>query len=176
MIPTYPNGMTSSRQPQTGATVEAEESKSIPYILPQEQTEIDYLLLADFAEVVNGKTYMMGAGWDRFAPPQYPAQLKIAIAVGVRVPFLESNMPHHLTVVLRREAEEYFRMEGDLETGRRAGSRGESTMIPMAVSAVIPIAEPQTLELTADIDGLSSRRISIRAEGPPPGATTIRPG
>lgn len=137
----------------------------IPDVLPQERAEIDYLLVADFAEVVNGKTYLMGAGWDRFAPPQYPAQLKIAVAVGVRVPFLESNMPHHLTVLLRREAEEYVRMEADLETGRLPGARGESTMIPMALNATVAIAEPQTLELTAELGG-HSRRIMIRAEGP----------
>jgi hypothetical protein len=135
--------------------------------LPEEHAEIDYLITSDFAEVINGKTYIMGAGWDRFTPPQYPALIRLGIAVGVRVPFLESNMPHHVTVVLRQEATEHFRMEGDLETGRRPGSRGESTLVPIAVNAQFQLLEPQTLELTADIDGRSLRRVTIRAEGRP---------
>ena len=30
-----------------------------------EQVEIDFLLLADKAEILNGKLYMMGGAWDR---------------------------------------------------------------------------------------------------------------
>jgi hypothetical protein len=135
--------------------------------LPDERTEIDYLLTADFAEVVNGKTYIMGAGWDSVSPPDYPAPMRLGIAVGVRVPFLESNTPHHFTVVVRHEADEYVRMEGDVETGRRPGSRGESVLVPIAVNAQFVLTQPQTIEVTADVDGRSMRRISIRAEGQP---------
>ena len=135
----------------------------VPDALPQEHTEIDFLLVADYAEVVNGKIYVMGGGWDQFGPPEFPAQMRLGIAVGVRVPFLESNTPHHLTVTVRREAQEYLRMEGDLETGRRPGARGEPVLVPMAVNAVLPLTEPQTLELTAEVDGRSTRRITIRA-------------
>lgn len=133
-------------------------------ILPEDHTEIDYLLTSDFAEVVNGKTYLMGAGWDSVSPATYPAEIKLGIAVGVRVPFLESNMPHHITIVLRAESNDYFRMEGDLETGRRPGARGESALVPIAVNTRIVLTEPQTLELTAEVDGRSIRRITIRAE------------
>lgn len=142
--------------------------------LPEQYAEIDYLLTADFAEVINGKTYVMGAGWDRFTPAEYPAVIRLGIAVGIRVPFLESNMPHHVTVVLRHEANEHFRMEGDLETGRLPGSRGESTLVPMAVNAQFQLLEPQTLELTADVDGRMMRRITIRAEGRPQPPTVER--
>lgn len=137
--------------------------------LPDDHTEVDYLLVADFAQVVNGKTYLMGAGWDRFTPPQYPAPIRLGIAVGVRVPFLESNMPHRLTVLLRHDQVEYFRMEGDLETGRRPGARGESTLVPVAVNADFLLQEPQILELTAQVDGRPGRRYTIHAgERPQP--------
>ncbi len=143
--------------------------------LPEDHTEIDYLLTADFAEVINGKTYLMGAGWDSFTPQQYPAPIKLGIAVGVRVPFLESNIPHHMTVVLSHEATEYFRMEGDLETGRRPGSRGESVLVPIAVNAQFLVVEPQTLELTAEVDGRSRRRMTIRADARPAPPTIEHP-
>ena len=144
--------------------------------LPEEHTEIEYLLTADFAEVINGKTYIMGAGWDRLTPPRYPAPIKMGIAVGVRVPFLESNMPHRLTVTLKAEGHEYFRMEGDLETGRQPGNRGDATLVPMAVNAAITLGGPQRLELIAEVDGRSMRRITIRAEERPHGPVVRRRG
>lgn len=134
--------------------------------VPTEETSIDFLLTADFAEVVQGKVYIMGAGWDKFAPPAYPAVMRIGLAAGIRVPYLESNVPHHLSVILRSgDGEDLFKIEGDLETGRPAGSRGESVLVPLAVNAQVTVSAPQLMELVAEVDGRATRRISIRAVG-----------
>jgi len=136
--------------------------------MPVEGTTIDFLLTADFAEVVQGKVYIMGAGWDKFAPPTYPAVMRIGLAAGIRVPYLESNVPHHLSVTLRSgDGEDLFKIEGDLETGRPAGSRGESVLVPLAVNAQVDVRGPQLMELVAEVDGRSTKRISIRAVGTP---------
>ena len=133
-----------------------------------EGTTVDFLLTADFAEVVQGKVYIMGAGWDKFAPPTYPAVMRIGLAAGIRVPYLESNVPHHLSVTLRSgDGEDLFKIEGDLETGRPAGSRGESVLVPLAVNAQVDVRGPQLMELIAEVDGRSTKRISIRAVGTP---------
>lgn len=134
--------------------------------VPTEQTSIDFLLTADFAEVVQGKVYIMGAGWDKFAPPSYPAVMRIGIAAGIRVPYLEANVPHHLSVILRSgDGEDLFKIEGNLETGRPAGSRGESVLVPLAVNTQVTVPAPQLMELVAQVDGRATRRISIRAVG-----------
>ncbi len=138
--------------------------------IPIEQTTVDYLLVADYAEVINGKAYVVGAGWDKFSPPAYPAPMKIGIAVGIRVPYLESNTPHHLSVRMRNgDGQEVFKIEGDLETGRPPGSRGDSILVPLAVNAQVDVPSPQLFELVAEVDSQSRRRISIRAMriGPP---------
>lgn len=136
--------------------------------VPIEGTNIDFLLTADFAEVVQGKVYLMGAGWDKFAPPSYPAVMRIGLAAGIRVPYLESNVPHHLSVTLRSgDGEDLFKIEGDLETGRPPGSRGESVLVPLAVNAQVNVPAPQLMELVAEVDGRSTKRISIRAVGTP---------
>ena len=136
--------------------------------VPIEGTSIDFLLTADFAEVVQGKVYLMGAGWDKFSPPGYPAVMRIGLAAGIRVPYLESNVPHHLSVTLRSgDGEDLFKIEGDLETGRPPGSRGESVLVPLAVNAQVNVPAPQLMELVAEVDGRSTRRISIRAVGMP---------
>ena len=136
--------------------------------VPIEATSIDFLLTADFAEVVQGKVYVMGAGWDKFAPPAYPAVMRIGLAAGIRVPYLESNVPHHLSLALRSgDGADLFKIEGDLETGRPPGSRGESVLVPLAVNAQVDVPGPQLMELVAVVDGGATRRISIRAVGTP---------
>jgi hypothetical protein len=133
-----------------------------------EETTIDFLMTADFAEVVQGKVYMMGAGWDKFAPLAYPAVMRIGLAAGIRVPYLESNVPHHLSVTLRSgDGADLFKIDGDLETGRPVGSRGESILVPLAVNAQVNVAGPQLMELVAEVDGRAMRRMSIRAVGTP---------
>ena len=136
--------------------------------VPIEATSIDFLLTADFAEVVQGKVYVMGAGWDKFAPPAYPAVMRIGLAAGIRVPYLESNVPHHLSLTLRSgDGADLFKIEGDLETGRPPGPRGESVLVPLAVNAQVDVPGPQLMELVAVVDGGTTRRISIRAVGTP---------
>ena len=136
-------------------------------LLSAEHAVIDYLMAADFAEVINGKTYIMGGGWDKFTPASYPAQLRLGVAVGIRVPYLEANLPHHFMLLLRNgDGKELLKLEGALETGRAPGSRGEDTLVPIAANTQIELAEPDQLELVAQV-GESTKRISIRALGSP---------
>jgi hypothetical protein len=135
--------------------------------LPVDRTVIDYLIVADYAEVVSGKTYLMGGGWDKFGPPGYPAQMRLGIAVGIRVPYLEANQAHHFIVALTKgDGGELFKLEGDVETGRAPGSRGDSTLVPFAANIITTLEGPQLLELVARV-GSSVQRMSIRAIEPP---------
>ena len=47
--------------------------------------EVDYLLLADRAEVVNNKLYVMGGGWDQANASKFPHTLAVGVAVGLRI-------------------------------------------------------------------------------------------
>jgi hypothetical protein len=51
-----------------------------------QRTEIEFLLLADAVENVNGKLYVMGGGWDRFGSSNYPTIARLGIAASVLVP------------------------------------------------------------------------------------------
>jgi hypothetical protein len=135
-----------------------------PDALPAERTTVEYLLAADYAEVVNGKVYIMGAGWDRFSPPSFPAAMRLGVAAGIRVPYLESNIPHHLTITLRDgDGRELFRLDGDLETGRPPGSRGDPVSVPLAMNTQVEVPGPQILELVAQVDDGPAKRMTIRA-------------
>lgn len=62
-----------------------------------EGIEIDFLILADHAEAINGKLYLMGGGWDRrFMPPGQP--LTFGFAAGLLVPWTLTNREHKFTI------------------------------------------------------------------------------
>ncbi len=81
--------------------------------------EIDYLLLAEHAEVTGSKLYLMGGGWDTMNVAEAPATVRVMLAAGVRVEWDETNVPVPLVVrVDDDDAQEIFRLEGQMNVGR----------------------------------------------------------
>jgi hypothetical protein len=54
------------------------------------------MMLADFAQSVNGKLYIMGGGWSITGPQPCPS----AIAIKIEVPWNDTNHQHELKVEL----------------------------------------------------------------------------
>src|SRR3972149_11878627 len=63
-----------------------------------ERVEIEYLLLADAVQVIDGKLYVTGGGFDTTLVPAVPQTLRLAIACGVLIPWDEAEKEHTLTV------------------------------------------------------------------------------
>ncbi|MGE3074713.1 MAG: hypothetical protein AB7N24_01175 [Dehalococcoidia bacterium] len=81
--------------------------------------EIDYLLLAEHAEVTGSKLYLMGGGWDTMNVPDVPANVRLTLAAGVRVEWDETNTTIPLVVrVDDDDAQEVFRLDGQMNVGR----------------------------------------------------------
>lgn len=74
--------------------------------------------LADTAEVVNGKIYALGGGWNTIFVRTFPAQhRRLAVAATVHVPFTDTNMTHNFELKLITEDGETYpiglRPDGD---------------------------------------------------------------
>ncbi len=83
--------------------------------------------LADSAEVVQGKIYALGAGWNTIFMPRFPAaHRRLAVAATVHVPFTDTNVKHHLQLTLVTEDGK------DYPIGLRAGEDGK----PQAIRAM----------------------------------------
>ena len=54
------------------------------------------MLLADYAEAINGKLYVMGGGWSIAGPFPSPS----ALAIKIEVPWNDTNQKHELKVEL----------------------------------------------------------------------------
>ncbi len=124
--------------------------------------EVDYLLVADRAEVVNGKLYLMGGSWDRIQPPQFPHRMMLGIALGVRIPFAYTDDQHTVAIELLHDDARLIGFEAKLSTGRPPGMAGMDMLVPMAFNIPIAIPGEGQVTLRAVIDGRSGRRHEIK--------------
>jgi hypothetical protein len=101
------------------------------------------MLLADAAQVTDGKLSLLGGGWQFIGSPQSP----YAVAIVLAVPWNETNRRHKITVVLQDsdgkpvmvasdplgEDAKVMAFSAEFEVGRPPGYRpGTSVNVPLA--------------------------------------------
>lgn len=128
--------------------------------------DVEWLILADSAQVVGNKLYLLGGGWDRLTVnTEFPVGQQCAIALSVRVPWNETNQKHTFEVEVASEdsgTEEPKRlvsMGGQFEVGRPPGiPPGQDQRIQLAVGMNLNIDSPGTKVIVARIEGQEMRR------------------
>ncbi len=105
--------------------------------------QIDYVLIADYAEIVAGKLYLMGGGWDVFRAQAVPVPVRMAVALGVRVGWEETNQPRPVQVVVDHEdGAELARIDGAVNVGRPAHLvPGSSQLTQMAANLSLNLSQ-----------------------------------
>src|SRR3990172_11427170 len=63
-----------------------------------DRAAIEYLLLADAVQVIDGKLSVPGGGFDTMLVPAVPQTTQLAIACGVLIPWDEAEKEHTLSV------------------------------------------------------------------------------
>ena len=100
------------------------------------------MLLADAAQAVNGKLYILGGGWSVAGP----GPVTMAIAFKIDVPWDQSNRRHTLRLALYNEdgqpvmlptpeGNRPFELSAEFEVGRPPGIRpGTDLDVPLAIN------------------------------------------
>jgi hypothetical protein len=123
------------------------------------------LMLADFAQAVNGKLYIMGGGWSITGPMPCAS----ALAIKVEVPWNETNHKHNLKLELM-DADYHpvlvptpagnapLVISGDFEVGRPPGLiPGSPIDMPFAFNIPpVPLAPGQRYIWKLTIDGTTN--------------------
>lgn len=107
--------------------------------------EIGFLMLADHAESVNGKLYMVGGGWNVLRLPELPHEWGFHIALGLDVGWSETNQPHNLHVVIHDPdgVELGEGLTADFETGRPPGMpAGQDQRLVMSIGTATTFSTP----------------------------------
>ncbi|WP_062079004.1 DUF6941 family protein [Demequina globuliformis] len=112
--------------------------------------------LADSAEVVNGKIYSLGAGWNTIFVRQFPAaHRRLAVAATVHVPFTATNASHQLELkLLTEDGKEYpIGMRADAE-GKAQPVRGMGGEFTLGRPAHLVDGDEQVACFAFTIDGI----------------------
>lgn len=118
---------------------------------------IEYSLIADHAEVVNGKLYLMGGGWDTTYAPQAPALVRLCVATGVRIDWGELGREFPVLIVIEDDdGGELVRIQGAVS----------ATQAPHSVPGSAQLAQiAASLPLTLSAFGGYRVHISVGPEG-----------
>lgn len=127
---------------------------------------IHSLMLADSAQAVDGKLYILGGAWNVLRFPDFPAQLIVGIAVAIDVDWNETNRRHHLDVHF--EDADGNAMDptigADFEAGRPPGATaGADLRIVFAVNGPLSIPAPGSYSAVASVGGEVLARARFQA-------------
>ena len=127
--------------------------------------DVDFLLLADYAEITGGKLYMAGGGWDTLTLGEFPQSRNVGVALGIGVPWDETNRRYRVHLEIRNEdtGKTLTEVEGEFETGRPAGvPAGTTQLIQIALNGPINFEEAGGYIIECLIDGVCARRRPFR--------------
>jgi hypothetical protein len=129
--------------------------------------DIEFLALADAAEVVNQKLYMLGGCWNTWRSAAYPSPARLAIAVGIEVGWDETNQRHPVRLSIVDEDGKTIvpDITAEVEIGRPPGiTTGVSQRALLAVNAGFPLPRPGRYEVrvVAGQDGVE-RTVTFEA-------------
>jgi hypothetical protein len=144
-----------------------------------DRPRIDSFMVADHAEAINGKLYIMGGGFDTIGAPGFPHFVRFSMAAVLRVPWHDTN--RRLGIEAWTEDVERNRfgwqMQGEVEAGRAPGARGDDVAVTIAGPVAFQIDEPMPFVLRLNFSGderpLALRVVSV-TPGVPPGLTPPR--
>lgn len=132
-------------------------------------------MLADHAESVNGKLYMVGGGWNVLRFPALPHEWGFHIALGLDVGWGETNQPHNLSVVIHDPdgVELGEGLSADFETGRPPGMpAGQDQRLVMSIgtTANFSTAGPHAAVVQVNGDEIGRARFYLmEGQTEPPG-------
>lgn len=141
------------------------------------QPTVDFLILADRAEAVNGKLYMMGGGWDRLYVVDFGTPQSISVAMGILVPWNATNVNHSLAIrVQTADANELVGLGLNFNTGRPPTlGQAESQRIVLAFQLAIRLPGPGTYEIRALINDSESKKAVFYANLLPTPTAAVPP-
>jgi hypothetical protein len=123
--------------------------------------KVEWLILADFAQIVGNKLYLQGGGWDRLTVNSgFPVHHPMGIAVSIRVPWNETNQTGNVEVeVLTEDGASLARIEGQFRVGRPADHPpGQDQRAQVAGNMTVELKEPGVYSIVARLEGQEEQR------------------
>lgn len=135
-----------------------------------DKPSLDFLILADRAEAVGGKLYMMGGAWENIYVQDLSQPSLISIAVGILVPWEAANQQHKIRIVIEDSDghEIGFTAEAGFAVGRPPWAAVDEIQRVVIAIPTIPVTFQKlgVYILRAEINGEHVKRVRFRALSP----------
>ena len=126
---------------------------------------VEWIIMADSAEIVNSKLYMMGGGWDQLVVNQpFPVQQLVSIAVSFSVGWDETNIRQPMELrVEDMDGNQLARVNGEIEAGRPTGiTPGQSQRVQLAFKLPLRFEKADAFSVIASINDEVAAQIGFR--------------
>jgi hypothetical protein len=126
--------------------------------------DVEWIILADAAEAVNNKLYLIGGGWETLTiNPPLPLLHPCAIAIAFSVPWNETNQRHNIEIVVDdQDGAQLVKVAGQVEVGRPPGiPLGRAQRVQMALGMALPIQKTGTYVIIVRVEGQEAKRVDF---------------
>lgn len=127
--------------------------------------KIEFLMLADAAQVVGGKLYALGGCWNTYRSMNFPVNMQVSLVVSILVDWSETGKKHPIRIVIADEAGIPIipELQGQAEVGRSPDmTQGSTQRIVFTINAGVLIPRPGSYSVTATA-GAAKKDISFEA-------------
>lgn len=123
------------------------------------RVRVEWMILADYAEIANGKLYMMGGAWEFIRAENFPFRKAVFLAAAMRIPWNATNEKHGFSFEVQDEdGAQLAGVQGEFETGRPPGiPYGQSQHFPLVLNFGLEFPKAGTFSIVARIDGSIDR-------------------
>jgi hypothetical protein len=128
--------------------------------------KIEYALLADAAQAVGGKIFILGGGWNVFRAANYPAPAQLAVAMGIGFAANEIGIRYPVKIAIADDAgiPVVPELNGQIETGQAVPDlpKGLPIKIPLAWNVSFNVPHPGRYAIVITV-GSSQTELSFDA-------------
>lgn len=123
--------------------------------------QVEWLILADFAQMVANKLYLQGGGWDKLTiNAGFPATYSIGIAASFRVPWNETNQENNVEIeVVTDDGESIAKISASFTVGRPPDiPAGQDQRSQIAGNLTLQLPRPGTYTIIARLEDQEAAR------------------
>lgn len=123
--------------------------------------EVEWLIIGDFAQMVENKLYLQGGGWDKLTVNTgFPVTHLTGIAASFRVPWNETNQEHHVEIeILTDDGDSIGKLGGTFSVGRPPDLRpGQDQRNQIAGNIPLNLPKPGMYAIVARIEDQEAAR------------------
>lgn len=135
-----------------------------------QRPDIDFLIIADRAEAINGKLYMMGGAWEHISIADPSQPITFSIAMGILIPWNATNERHRMRLAVQdADGATVAELDGELVAGRPphlAAGSAQRLLFATTFGAIVP--HPGAFAVIAYLNEQECRRTSFNVTVGPP--------